>query len=65
MAVDVPVTEWRATDGLSEFSSVDGVFNIVDPSAIFLIDPSTVFIVDTGVIQTKIPPTLWEEDDSI
>lgn len=64
MAVDVPVTIWQTTEGLTEFSN-GGVFNIVDPSSVFLVDPSGVFIVDTGVIATLIPATEWAENDGV
>jgi hypothetical protein len=64
MSVDVPVTVWRATNGLTEFNSGD-TYNIDDPSSVFLVDPSGVFIVDTGVTATLIPSTAWAEDDSL
>jgi hypothetical protein len=64
MATDVPVTIWQPTDGLSEFSSYTPA-DIVDPSGNNLVDPSGNQIVDTGVLQTPIPTTVWEEDDSI
>lgn len=64
MSKNVPVTVWRDTSGLSEFSN-GGVFNIDDNLSQLLIDPSGVFIVDTGVISTPIPQTEWEEDNSI
>lgn len=63
MSTDVPVTVWQSTDGLSEFSS-GGVNNIVDTDGNYLVDPSDNYIVDTGVIETRIPATIWEEDDS-
>ncbi len=64
MSVDVPVTIWQPTDGLSEFSD-GGVYYIDDPSDVLLVDPSAVYIVDTGVVQTFIPSTTWSEDDSL
>lgn len=64
MPVNVPVTTWQDPQGLSEFSNT-GVYNIDDASGVFLVDPSGVFIVDTGVTQTLIPSTVWEQDDSI
>lgn len=64
MAVDVPVTVWRDTDGLSEYSNT-GVNYIVDTADFYLVDPSGYYIVDTGVSRTLIPDTIWEEDDSI
>lgn len=63
MPTNVPVTVWQPTDGLSDFSSSGGTFNIDDPSAVFLVDPSGIFIVDTGVTQTIIPGTVWSEND--
>lgn len=65
MAVDIPVTVWQATDGLSEFSSVEGIFNIDDNLGDLLVDPSGVFIVDTGVLQFKTPVSLWSENDAL
>lgn len=64
MAVNVPVTEWRDTPGLTEFSN-QGVCYIVDPSATYLVDPSSTFIVDTGVIENLIPATIWSENDGV
>lgn len=64
MATNVPVSVWRDTDGLSEYSST-GVYDIDDPSGVFLVDPSGVNIVDTGVLATMIPASVWKEDDSI
>lgn len=64
MSVNLPATQWQATDGLTEFSSGD-TLNIVDPSGVFLVDPSGVFIVDTGVLANLIPATTWSEDDSV
>lgn len=64
MSVDVPVSIWQATNGLTDFSS-GGVYDIDDPSGVFLVDPSAVNIVDTGVIATLIPTTPWAEDNSI
>jgi len=64
MAVDVPQTVWQATDGLSDFHN-EGANNIVDTLGNYLVDPSGNFIVDTGVVQTLIPSTIWEEDDSV
>lgn len=64
MSVNVPVTVWRDTNGLSEYTFT-GVDNIVDNLADFLIDPLGVFIVDTGVAATLIPQTEWEEDNSV
>lgn len=63
MSVNIPVTEWRPTDGNSEYDNI-GVNFIVDPSVTYLVDPSGIYIVDTGVTATLIPATIWEEDDS-
>lgn len=63
MSVDVPVTIWQATDGLSEFSS-EGTNDIVDTLGNNLVDTLGNQIVDTGVTQTMIPATEWTEDDS-
>lgn len=64
MPVDVPQTVWRNTDGLTEYSN-GGVYNIDDPSDVYLVDPSGVFIVDTGVVASLIPASVWAEDDSV
>lgn len=64
MAVDVPVTVWRNTNGLSEFSD-DGPNDIVDTLSNNLVDTLGNQVVDTGVVDTLIPATVWEEDDSI
>lgn len=64
MATDVPQTVWQPTDGLSEFGN-ETPNNIVDNLSNYLVDPSGNFIVDTGVIQTLIPSTIWEENDAI
>ncbi len=64
MAVDEPVTIWRDTQGLSEFSNT-GVNYIDDPGGFYLVDPTSFYIVDTGVTQTLIPATIWEEEDNI
>jgi hypothetical protein len=64
MPTNVPVTIYRDTDGLAEYSNV-GASYIVDPSDTFLVDPSDTYIVDTGVVQSRIPATVWEEDDSL
>lgn len=64
MATDVPVTVWRNTNGLTEFSS-EGANDIVDTLANNLVDTLGNQIVDTGVVENLIPSTIWEEDDSL
>lgn len=64
MAVDVPQTVWRDTNGLSEYSNT-GVDYIVDTTSFYLVDTLGFYIVDTGVTENLIPATVWEEDDSI
>ena len=64
MATDVPVTSWQSTDGLSEFSNT-GANDIVDTAGNNLVDTAANQIVDTGVTETRIPATIWEEDDSL
>lgn len=64
MAVNVPATTWRDTNGLTEFSS-EGANDIVDTLGNNLVDTLDNQIVDTGVIATVIPATEWEEDDSL
>jgi len=64
MAVNVPVTIYRDTNGLTEYSS-DGVNDIVDTLGNNLVDPSGNQVVDTGVVATLIPATSWEKDDSL
>lgn len=63
MSTNVPVTVWRNTDGLGEFTGAD-VQEIVDINDVNLVDIDGVYVVDTGVIFTQIPATIWEEDDS-
>lgn len=64
MATNVPVSVWRDTDGLSEYTN-EGAYYIDDTAGFYLTDPSGFYIVDTGVIATLIPDTVWEEDDSL
>jgi len=64
MAVDVPATRWQSQDGLSDFGS-DGPNNIVDSNGDYLVDPSGDYIVDTGVVNNRIPATVWISDDSM
>lgn len=64
MSTNVPVTTWRDTNGLTEYSN-GGIFNIDDNLSQLLIDPSGTFIVDTGVLANLIPASVWEEDNSI
>jgi hypothetical protein len=64
MPVNVPVTVYRDTSGLTEFSS-ESPNDIVDTLGNDLVDPSGNQIVDTGVIATLIPATAWTEDDSV
>ncbi len=60
----IPVTVWRDTSGLSEYTS-EGANDIVDTSSNNLVDPSGNQIVDTGVVQTMIPATEWEELNNV
>jgi len=64
MPTNLPVTVWRNTNGLTEFSS-GGVNDIVDTLSNNLVDTLGNQIVDTGVVATLIPDTAWEEDDSL
>lgn len=64
MSVNVPVTVYRDTSGLTEYSG-EGVNNIVDTLGNFLVDTGGNQIVDTGVVATLIPSTIWEEDNSL
>lgn len=57
-------TVWRATNGLSDFGSTSPS-NIVDTLGDFLVDSLGIFVVDTGIINTLIPPTVWEEDNTV
>lgn len=59
-----PQTVWQSTDGLSDFTSGDASY-IVDTTGTFLVDPSLTYIVDTGVLNSRIPATVWITDDSI
>lgn len=60
----VSATEWRPTDGLSDFSD-EGASDIVDTTGEHLVDTTSIQIVDTGVLETEIPATDWIQDDSI
>ncbi len=42
MATNIPATEWRPTDGLSEYIGED-IKYIVDNTSTFLVDPSGTF----------------------
>ncbi len=64
MAVNVPATVWRNTNGLSEFSN-EGANYIVDTLDNNLVDTLGNYVVDTGVIDTLIPDTIWEENDGV
>lgn len=64
MAVGIPATVWRPTDGNSEFTDT-GVNYIVDTADFYLVDTTGFYVVDTGVTNALIPSTVWEEDDSI
>lgn len=64
MSVDVPVTVWRDTNGLTEYST-EAANDIVDTLDNNLVDTVGNQIVDTGVVATLIPATAWEEDDSL
>lgn len=64
MGVNVPVSVWRDTQGLTEFSN-EGPNYIVDTADFYLVDPSGFYIVDTGVLANLIPSSIWEQDDSV
>jgi len=64
MSVNVPVTVYRNTNGLTEFTN-EGINDIVDSSANNLVDTDGNDIVDTGVVATLIPPTTYEENDGL
>lgn len=64
MAVDVPDTVWRKTNGLNDSESTGETF-IVDTTGDYLVDPDGDYVVDTGIEMAQIPATEWEEDDSI
>lgn len=63
MSVNTPVTIWQATDGLSEFSFT-GFVNITDTTGANLTDTTSAIVTDTGVVNTRIPATVWSQDDS-
>lgn len=63
MSVNTPVTIWRDTSGLTDYST-EGSSYITDTADFYLVDPSGFYITDTGVIATTIPKTVWEEDES-
>lgn len=64
MSVDVPVTIWQPTNGLSEIGD-EGEHYVVDPSAFYLVDTAGFYVTDTGVMDNLIPATIWTEDDSV
>lgn len=64
MPVNVPVTVYRSTNGLTEFTN-EGANDIVDTLGNNLVDTLGNQIVDTGVVATLIPATAWEENDGI
>lgn len=64
MSVDLPASDWRPSDGNSEFDT-SGVNNIVDTADNQLVDTAGNDIVDTGVTQTTLPATVWIESDDV
>lgn len=64
MSTGVPVSIWRDTNGLTEYST-EGENYIVDTLGNNLVDTLSNFIVDTGIIATLIPPTTWVENDAV
>lgn len=58
MSKNVPVSIYRDTSGLDEFSN-QGVDDIVDVLGNNLVDVLGNQIVDTGVLTTQIPSTIW------
>lgn len=64
MAVDVPVSIWRNTNGLGEYTNT-GAEDLVDTAGVDLVDTAGVQIVDTGVTFTQIPASVWIGDDSV
>lgn len=64
MPVNVPVTIYRDTNGLTEYSNTE-ISDIVDNLANNLVDTLGNDIVDTGVIETLIPPTVYVENDAL
>ena len=64
MATNVPVTIWRDTNGLTEYSS-EGANDIADPLGNHLVDVLNNQIVDTGVTATPLPATVWTENDAL
>jgi hypothetical protein len=60
----VPVTVYRDTIGLAEYSNA-GANNIVDTVGNNLVDTLGNQIVDTGVVRTMIPATTWAENNAI
>lgn len=64
MAVDVPVTQWRPTSGLTEMGN-DGETNITTLGDVQITTLSGVDLVTLEGTVTMIPPTEWVEDDSV
>lgn len=59
----IPASIWQPTGNNDEFSS-GGVYDIADPAGVLLVDTAGVQVVDTGVINTPLDASIWEEDDS-
>lgn len=64
MAVNVPVTIWRKTNGMND-SIATGALYIVDTLDAYLVDPQGSYVVDTGLRMDVTPVTVWTEDDSV
>ncbi len=63
MSTNVPISIWRDTNGLVEYSN-EGANYVTDTADFYLVDPDGFYITDTGVVATLIPDTRWSEDDS-
>lgn len=63
MAVDVPVSIWRKTNGQND-NVYTGITYVVDTDDFYLVDPDDNYIIDTGIEMPKTPISVWIEDDS-
>jgi hypothetical protein len=64
MSVGTPVSVWRNTDGLTEYSS-EGANYIVDTADFYLVDTTGFYVIDTGVVADLIPASEWVENDAV
>lgn len=62
MAVNVPVTIWQPTPGNGEMAT-QGVIDLVTLAGVFIITLAGAQVILGSSTYTKIPTTVWVEDD--